>query len=236
MKRRNSDTFVHMSEAAGVPGVKRGAFVGGARYKVAGGAALEAADVYTPDLLNIFYAEGVWRRETVKGVGLRFSAQLIHQESVGDELLERAAGSAWALGGKAVFSYRRAVLTLALTGNSSSGDLISPYGSYGGYNAVIISDYRRAGEYGLRAGLSYDFSQIGLEGLSAFGNGVWGFGAIDPETGEDAADRNELDLTLDYRLRKTWLKGLAFRARAALLEEEGGSSAEDYRVILNYTF
>jgi len=225
-----------MSEAVGVPGVKRGAFAGGARYKVAGGLALEAFDIYTPDLLNIFYAEAVSRLKTVKGVGLRFSAQFIHQESVGDELLERAAGSTWALGGKTVFSYRRAVLTLALTGNSSSGDLISPYGSYGGYNAVIISDYRRAGEYGLRGGLSYDFSQIGLEGLSAFANGVWGHGAVDPETGEDAPDRDELDLTLDYRFRKSWLKGLVIRLRAAILEEEDGRSAEDYRVIVNYTF
>jgi hypothetical protein len=127
------------------------------------------------------------------------------------------------------------VLTLALTGNSSSGDLISPYGSYGGYNAVIISDYRRAGEYGLRGGLSYDFSQIGLKGLSAFGNGVWGHGAVDPETGEDAPDRDELNLTIDYRFRRSLLKGLAIRLRAALVEEEGGRSAEDYRVILNYT-
>jgi hypothetical protein len=236
MKRRNSDTFVYMSEAAGVPGVKRGALAFGGRYKVAGGLALDAFDVYTPDILNIFYAEVVSRRETQRGVGLRFAAQFIHQESVGDGLLERAAGSTYALGGKTDLSYRKAVLTLALTGNSSSGDLISPYGSYGGYNAVIINDYRRAGEYGLRAGLSYDFSQIGLEGLSAFGNFVWGFGAIDAETGEDAPDRNELDLTLDHRFRKSWLKGLVIRLRAAMLEEEGGRSAEDYRVIVNYAF
>jgi len=114
--------------------------------------------------------------------------------------------------------------------------LISPYGSYGGYNTVIINDYRRAGEYGLRAGLAYDFSRIGLEGLSAFGNGVWGFGAVDSETGEDAPDRDELNITVDYRFRGSWLKGLAIRLRAAILEEEGGRSAEDYRLILNYSF
>jgi hypothetical protein len=107
MKRRNSDTFVYMSEAAGVPGVKRGALAFGGRYKVAEGLALEAFDVYTSDIFNIFYAEAVSRRETKKGVGLRFSAQFIHQESVGDELLERAAGSTWAVGGKAVLSYNR---------------------------------------------------------------------------------------------------------------------------------
>ena len=235
MKKRNSDTFVYMSEAAGVPGAKRGAFTAGARYMLAEALALEAFDIYTSDLLNIFYAEAVSRLETERGAGLRLSAQFIHQESVGEELLERAAGSTWALGGKADLSYRKAVLTLALTGNSSSGDLISPYGSYGGYNSVIINDYQRAGEYGMRAGLSYDFSRIGLEGLSAFGNYVWGFGVVDPETGEDAADRDELDLTVEYRFRKTWLKGLVIRLRSARLEEEGGRSAEDYRIIVNYT-
>jgi hypothetical protein len=236
MKSRNSDTFVYMSEAAGVPGVKRGALAFGGRYKVAGGLALDVFDVYTPDLLNIFYAEAVSRRETKKGVGLRFSAQFIHQESVGDELLERAAGSTWALGAKTDLSYRTAVLTLAITGNSSSGELISPYGSYGGYNAVIINDYQRAGEYGLRAGLSYDFARIGLEGLTAFGNFVRGFGAVNAETGEDAPDRDEMDITLDQRFQKTWLKGMVIRLRAAILDEEGGRSAEDYRVIVNYAF
>ena len=49
------------------------------------------------------------RLETEKGVGLRFAAQFIHQESVGEELLESAAGSTWALGAKVDLSFRRAV-------------------------------------------------------------------------------------------------------------------------------
>ena len=127
-------------------------------------------------------------------------------------------------------------MTLALTGNSGAEDLVSPYGTYGGYNSVIINDYLRAGEYGLRTGLSYDFSELGLKGVSAFGNYTWGFNAVDPDTGEDIPNQDELDLTLDYlRSRRSWLKGLSIRLRAALIEEEGGRSLEDYRVIVNYT-
>ena len=225
-----------MSEAAGVADVKRGTFAGGARFKASDALSFEAFDVYTPDIINIFYAETVARLKTEKGVGLRLAGQFINQEGVGDDLLKWKSGSTHALGIKADVSYRKAVLTLAVTGNSSSEDLISPYSSYAGYNSVIINNYNRAGEYGLRAGLSYDFEQVGLKGLSAFGNYVWGFGAVDGDTGEDDPDRDELNLTIDYRFTDSWFKGLSIRLRGALVNEEGGNSAEDYRVIVNYEF
>jgi hypothetical protein len=223
MKKRNSDSFIYMSEAAGVFGVERGAVAGGARFTAAEVLSLEAFDIYTPDILNIFYAEAVSRLDTERGVGLRLAAQFIHQQSVGDDLLERLSGGTHALGAKVDVSYRKTVLTLAATGNSSSEGLISPYGGYGGYNSVMINDYRRAGENALRAGLSYDFGEIGLKGLSAFGSGVWGFGAVDSETGEDVPDRNELNLTFNYRFRNSWLEGLSIRLRGALVEEKVGA-------------
>ena len=236
MKRRNSDTFVYMSEAAGVADVKRGTFAGGARFKASEALSFEAFDVYTPDIINIFYGESVARHKTEKGVGLRLAGQFIHQEGVGDDLLQWRSGSAYALGIKADISYRKAILTLAVTGNSSSEDLISPYSNYAGYNSVITNNYNRAGENGLRTGLSYDFEEVGLKGLSAFGNYVWGNGAVDSGTGEDIPDWDELDLTLDYRFQDSWLKGLSIRLRGAFVEEQGERSSEDYRVIVNYEF
>ena len=236
MKKRNSDRFVYMSEAAGVADVKRGTFTGGARYKASDVLSFDAFDVYTPDIINIFYAETVARFKTEKGVGLRVAGQFIHQEGVGDDLLKGSAGSTHALGVKVDVSYSKTVLTLAVTGNNSSEDLISPYGSYGGYNSVTINNYNRAGEYGLRTGLSYNFEQIGLNGLSAFGNYVWGNGAVDSETGENILDWDELDLTFDYRFQESWLKGFSIRLRSAFVEEQGGHSSEDYRVIVNYAF
>ena len=236
MKKRNSDTFVYMSEAAGVADVKRGTFAGGARFKVSDALSFEAFDVYTPDIINIFYAETVARLKTEKGVGLRFAGQFIHQEGVGDDLLKWRSGSTHSLGIKADVSYRKTVLTLAATKNNSSENLISPYGSYGGYNSVIINNYNRPGEYGVRAGLSYDFEQVGLEGLSAFCNYVWGNGAVNSETGEDIPDEDEFNFTLDYRFQDSWLKGLSIRMRGALVNEEGGNSADEYRVIMNYEF
>jgi hypothetical protein len=237
IKKRNSDTFIPMSEAAGTPaGVERGAFAGGARYTPADAFSLEVFDVYTPDILNIFYAEAVSRLKTEAGVGLKLSGQLIHQKSVGDDLLMRSADSTHALGAKAEISYRKAVLTLVLTGNSSSEDLMSPYGSYAGYNSIIINDYNRAGEHALRAGLAYDFAEVGLKGMSAFGNYAWGFNAVDSASGNDIPNQDEFDFTLDYSFQDSWLKGLSLRLRAALIDEEGGRTLEDYRFIANYTF
>ena len=234
MKKRNSDTFIPMSEAAGVPDVTRGAYAGGGRYKFAEALTLEAFDVYTPDIINIFYAEAVSKFETEGGIGFKLAAQFTQENSVDDELLERASDSTYAFGGKADISYNKAVLTLVLTGNSSSEDLISPYGTYAGYNSIIINDYNRAGEYGLRTGLSYDFAELGLKGLSAFGNYVWGFNAVDPDSGDDIPNQDELDLTLDYKFKGSWLDGLSIRLRGAFINEEGGNSLQDYRVIVNY--
>lgn len=237
MKKRNADDFVPMSEAAGVQkGGRSGAYAGGARYKLHERLTVEGFNIATPDLLNIFYAETVARLETDRGLGLKLSGQFIHQETLGDNLLDRADDDTHAFGGMAEASYKKAVATLALTGNSRDEVLISPYGTYAGYNSIIVNDYNRAGEYGLRTGLSYDFSAVGLPGVSAFGNYVWGFNTVDPGTGRDLPNQDELDLTLDYKFTRTWLKGLSIRLRTALIEEEGGRDLEDYRVIVNYTF
>ena len=210
--------------------------MGGARYKPIDKISLETFDVYTPDLINIFYGEIVTRFKTDNEIGIKLSGQFIHQASVGDELLERVNNTTHALGGKAELSYNSAVMTLALTGNSKNENMLYPYGTYGGYNSIIYNNYERAGEYGLRFGLSYDFEKIGLKGWNGFGNYVWGFNAVDPETREDIPNQDELDLTLEYRFQEGFLKGLAIRGRAALIEEEGGRSLADYRIISNYTF
>jgi hypothetical protein len=237
IKKRDSDQFIKMSEAAGAPdSVDNGAWMGGIRYSPVDLWSLETFDIYTPDVINIFYGELVSRFKTDSDIGIKLAAQFIHQASVGDDVLERANDSTHALGAKAEASYSGAVMTLALTGNSRKEKMLDPYGTYGGYNSIIYNNYERAGEYGMRFGLSYDFGKLGLDGWSGFGNYVWGFNAVDPVTREDIPNQDELDLTIEYCFQKGFLKGLAIRGRAALIEEEGGRSLADYRIISNYTF
>jgi hypothetical protein len=67
-------------------------------------------------------------------------------------------------------------------------------------------------------------------------NFAWGTGARDPSTGQALADERELDLTVDYRVtRKGWLEGLWLRLRGVILQQ-GGSSLEEIRLILNSEF
>lgn len=237
MKQRNSTDFVSMSEAAGAPrGIDRGMVIAGARYKMNDDFSIGALDLYTPDVMNILYSEAIYKREFAGEVGLKLSSQFIHQAEVGDGLLNRASDSTSAFGLMVDVSYRKAILTVALTDNSDRENIISPYGSYAGFNSSIVNDYNRAGETALRLGLSYDFEDVGWKGFSAATSYVWGSGAVDPNTRLAKQDCNEIDLTIDYKFGEdTSLKGLWLRLRGAYTRERDGSDLTDVRMIINYT-
>ncbi len=85
-------------------------------------------------------------------------------------------------------------------------------------------------------GLSYDFSPLGLPGLSGFVNYAQG---DTPDGGGLASpDQDELDITVDYRFQSRALSGLWLRARAATLDQDddvpGAVDVDDFRLILNY--
>ena len=100
--------------------------------------------------------------------------------------------------------------------------------------SLMIKDFNRAGEDAWLVGLSYDFSCIGLDGLSAFGRYAHG---NTPDSGAVASpDQKELDVTVDYRFKKGFLKGLWLRARGAYLDQDGPNARDvsNIRLILNY--
>ena len=84
--------------------------------------------------------------------------------------------------------------------------------------------------------LSYNFSHIGAEGLTAILNFVNGWdGRVLGIRGE----AREVDVTLDYRLPKRLglFQGLWLRVRAAWLDDESfDRDGSDVRVILRYEF
>ena len=112
----------------------------------------------------------------------------------------------------------------------------NPFGGYPGYLSLMISSFNRAEEDGWLLGLSYDFSELGLPGLSGFVNYADG---DTPDGGPRASpDQEEFDVTVDYRPDLRLLNGLWLRARAAWLDRDetpaGGGDVTDYRLILNY--
>jgi hypothetical protein len=231
MKRRNETDFISMSEAAGARGADKGVSMLGALYRFTDDIDIGAINYHGWDTMNIFYTEAhsAWRLTDV--LALRLAAQYTDQRSVGDERIGDFETSV--IGAKAAVSYKNAILTLAFSSVNNDSGIRNPWGGYPGYLSLIHKDFNRAGEDAWLIGLSYDFTRLGLPGLSAFTN----FASGDtPDSGARASDdQKEFDLTVDYRFSDA-LEGLWIRARTAHVEQDGDEAdSQDYRLIVNYS-
>ena len=237
IKPRNSDTFIYMSEAVGVQNADRGVFTGGSNFSYKG-FSLGAIDYFCSSVINIFYTEASFKFPVTDRLGLLVSGQFSDQRSVGDNLLTGSAFSTNQLGLKTDISYGGVILSLGYSVDASGADLRNPWSSFPGYTTVQVQDFNRAGESAFIGKLSYDFSRLGLEGVTAYGLLVHGWGRIDPTTGSSVPNENEFDLDLQWRPQWKFLKGLWFRARFANVHQyEGpGNTINDFRLIVNYDF
>ncbi len=232
MKTRNSSKFRYISEVAGFSGTDRGLSLAGARHSISKDINIGAITLYAWDLWNTVYAEGnnVW--ELSDQVAIRLSGQFTAQQSVGEEL--DGDFSTHVFGGKAALSYRGVILNFAFSSTGNDSDIRSPFGGYPGYLSLIEKDFDRAGEDAWLLGVSYDFSFLGIDGLSAFANYARG---DTPDSGKIASpDQEEFDLTVDYHFKKGPLKGFWLRFRSAHVNQDGpgGQDIDNFRIILNY--
>jgi hypothetical protein len=234
IKERNSDEFVWMSRDAGAD-VNRGVFVGGANmsYK---GLTFGAINYYSDDIINIFYTEGSYKLKLTERLGLLFAAQYTDQRSVGRDLLKGFSFDTEQLGLRGDLSYGGAVLSFGYTTDGEGADLQSPWSGYPGYTSVQVQDFNRAGESAYIAKASYDFTKLGLKGVTAYVLYVHGWGRVDPTTRNPLPDENELNLDLQYRPHWDFLKGLWFRTRYANVRQYEGPkhTQDDFRFIVNY--
>ena len=233
IKQRNSDTFTPMSQAAGSADA-----YGTAMTELlfsAFGASIGLAEYYTPDTLNIFYAEATYT-PTLKG---KWDAKLSVQGSD-----ERALTGGTVLGSpvlgreyaaRATLSRDNAVASLALSTASDQGGVVSPWGNSPSYTKGVIKNTARPGEYGVLTSLSYGFAQAGLEGLSAMAIAGYYWNARSPSDGTPLQDEHEIDLSLDYKVPKGTLRGLWLRIQRNFLHGKGDPEAtQEWRVILNW--
>jgi len=92
--------------------------------------------------------------------------------------------------------------------------------------------FNQADEKAILVSLSYDFSYLGLENLSAIANYAQGW---DGRTAGVRGDAREVNVTFDYRIGRGAFESLWLRLRGAWLEESAApSDATDFRVILRY--
>lgn len=235
MKKRNAGEFADMARAAGASAGGRGLLFAGARVEPWKGFWVGAIDHLVDDVLNIAYVEveHVWTLEA--DLRLRIGAQFTDQRSVGDHLLTGAPFDTQVGGARVSVTWAGLTLTAAFSMTAGGADVRNPFGSYPGYLSLIRTNFNRADEDAWLLGAAYDFSRAGLDGLSAFVNAAVGTGAREPATGRGRPDVQEYDVTVDYRPRGQWGEGWWLRVRGALVRE-GGRTAEEVRLILNYDF
>lgn len=236
IKEDNSEDFVWMSRDAGAP-VDRGVVLGGALFTL-GGFSLGAIDYYCDDVINIGYAEAKYTWLATERLGLLFAAQYTDQRSVGEDLLTGSSFSVNQVGVKGEASYGGALLTLAFTTDSSGANLQNPWSSYPGYTSVQVQDFNRAKEKAFLVKAAYDFTGLGLEGVTAYALFVHGWDRIDPSTGQEVANENEWNFDLQWKPKSGFFKNLWLRFRYGIVHQYEGPEGyiHDFRIILNYDF
>jgi outer membrane porin, OprD family len=232
MKTRNSDSFKHLSEIAGATGSKDGLVMAGARYRYNDNSNFGVINYYSIDIMNIFYTEANHLINITNDIPLKLSAQFTDQRSIGSEDIGRFDTRTGSV--KASISYHGAVLTAAASMTDDNSGIRSPYGGRPGFLSIMIEDFDRADEDAWLIGLAYDFSYIGINGLSAYTNFAKGY---TPDSGSIASpDQSEIDITIDYRPEISFLKGMWIRYRYANLDQNGAGAIDkvDNRIILNW--
>jgi hypothetical protein len=231
MKKRDSEEFVPMAEAAGVEGDDTGTSVVLGRYNFSDESVLGVVYQHTDDLFSTAFFEGSVRRTLTENWGLQLAAQLTKQWSVGGEKLGDFSTDTWGLRGK--LSYRGAVLTTSFT-KTGDAAIRKPFGGTPGYTSSMIFDFDRANEDAWRIGLSKNFTRYGLRGVSLIVNYTESRNST-TGIGEPLPDADELDITVDYRPDGGFFKGIWLRVRYS--DANRGSPVadrEDWRIILNY--
>jgi len=238
IKKRDSGSFVSMSKAAGVGGdSNEGTAMIGGRFSPNDNLDFGALNFYTFNVFNIFYSEINYTKPLKDKNAFKLSAQFTDERSVGDELLSTSPfqSQVWSVEGR--YGFKDAVLRAAYSATSESGTISSPYGGYPGFISLMKSDFNRAGEQAWMVGLSYNFSRIGLDGLSMITKFASGYNAEDFSSGSTRPDQQEFDITVDYYPPAGRpLAGFWLRVRGAKRWQDGLDDTHDIRVLLNYTY
>jgi hypothetical protein len=232
IKPWTNTSFEGMSEAAGFTGTNEPVTMAGVVFETAKNYKLNFWEYYCNNLMNIIYARGDGEWKYNDDLTFVTSVQFLNQQDVGKAM----AGSfnTGMVGVQEIVKWQGLGVTFAYTSTSGDHDIVNPWAGYPGFTAMIVKDNDRAGENTWLAGLSYDFSSLGINGLSAFSNFT---NSSTPQTGPHASpSQSELDFTVDYRFQKL-LDGLWIRLRTAFITQDkamGGQDMQDYRAIVNY--
>jgi hypothetical protein len=225
-------TFQAMSQAAGFAGTEEPVSLAGAMWQPAKGYTVQFWNYFCHQFMNTIYfqADATWPLGSEWSI--MASAQAMDQRDVGRALDGAFNANQWGL--QLNLGWRGLAFTAAYTGAGPDHDIVNPWGSYPGWTSIMEEDNDRAGEDTWLAGLSYDFSHVGIKGLSV--NTLHTFSRT-PDSGPHASpDQTEHDLNLECHFQGS-LKHLWLRVRAAYVDQDealGGEDFSDFRIIINY--
>ena len=233
IKGRNSDEFVSMTESLGLD-KKRGLAHGGVGWKPDEDFHIGAIAGALPDVYAGAYTELGFVRNLTDQIEARIDVQFTYRHSIGEELLADEPAEAWNLGIRSSSSWGGAVFRLGVSVTSPDGTVESYFGSNPSYVDLMQRAFNLPDEKALLASVSYDFAGVGVDGLTAIVNFVAGFdGKL--ETGR--RDSQEIDVTIDYRIKQSFLEGFWLRVRGSFLtDDETDRDGTDFRVIVRYDF
>ena len=233
IKPRNEDSFTNMSEQAGAVGSDQGLVLAGLRATPWKPLAVDLSTAWGIDTFNAALAQVEYTHPLAKDVALTVGAQYHDQRSVGDELL--GGFDTWNVGAHAKLAFWGAYVDFMFHQTGDGANIRSPWGTWPGYLSLINLDFDRADETAWGVKIGYDFSRIGVPGLTAFFWFAQGTGAINPSTGAGVPDRREYDFDVTYTVPRGALRGLQLKARAALIDLEGTPGLlPDIRIIVNF--
>jgi hypothetical protein len=235
VKLRDADSFIPMSQAVPFATDDEGTVLAQALFTVDDWA-FGLANYFTPDTLNIFYAEATWAPAVKWPRGFKLSAQLTDEREaggtvdLGGQLLSRNIGL------RVTAASEHAVFNFAVSTTDPHGDIISPWGSNPTYTNPVLKNSNRAGEEAALFSVAYDFAGQGLPGLSGSIILASGWNARDPATGDALPTQSELDLTLDYKVPTGVLQGLWLRLQRNQLHDSSsslsGEATTEWRAIV----
>jgi hypothetical protein len=242
VKQRDSNDFIPMSDAlAGSDAPNRGAAFAMFKYRppLLPGLSTVAMDYYIEDFVNTGFVQAEYNFRQPKTVpNWILGVNYIDQQSVGD-LLTGSSFRTYQASAKAQMNYAGWTLFVAgsITGDESK--IFSPFGSKPNYTDMQQFSFDNAGEKAIGGSIAYDFGTL-IPDLSGLTAGAWysqGFDAINPATGRPIADRDELDLWIQYRPSEGPLKGFRLKSQYSLGRQDGNARdvQPEFRFIVDYT-
>lgn len=237
MKTRDSDTFSDINQ---IVDNNEAVWVAGMRYRFTPQFRAGMITYHAEDYVNIHYAELDGTQEFTEDSRLKYALQYIQQDSIGKEQGGDIDTHAWGL--RLIYSLSDWQLFFNYTDVDNDHQIISPWSSYAGYNSVQINDFNRSGEEAIGIGAGYNFSQLGIKGLTATIKYIDG---DTPDQGKTASsDQTEVNYDLQYVVQKGTFEGVSVRVRYAdvsrksftsdTLDTYKGLDEDQFRIIINY--